>query len=372
LFDEDYQLQDAGFVRVPATARMSGTTPSYQLMQFAEGITVKKAGFLYIYLSNESEKITDVHFDDFSIEHKQSPVLQEDHYFPFGMQMNLLGFQRMVSKENKYLYNGKERQTDFDLDWYDYGARMYDAQIGRFHVQDRYSEKYLDFSPYQYAANNSISNIDINGDSIINLSRTEINALVKDLNLIYKEQYGKEGFSVHERTKSKQVRTNDWSFMDPSTWGNILEKAEYKTVTTTDYAIAANEDFDWSTDKYTSAMKDLISSPGSVYVDIVADNGEEFVRAVPNGMKDSGLLKGFGGGFTESSRSVLLSDRLPATTNNNKSNTWTLGSVALHELLYHIHPQGLRERNPNKMRNYYNIKTGKPHPAGDNQKPGLK
>jgi len=43
---------------------------------------------------------------------------------------------------------------------------MYDAQLGRFHTQDAYAEKYLDFSPYQYAANNPINFIDVNGDSI--------------------------------------------------------------------------------------------------------------------------------------------------------------------------------------------------------------
>jgi uncharacterized protein RhaS with RHS repeats len=43
---------------------------------------------------------------------------------------------------------------------------MYDPALGRFHVQDRFAEKYFDFTPYQYGANNPILNIDVNGDSL--------------------------------------------------------------------------------------------------------------------------------------------------------------------------------------------------------------
>jgi RHS repeat-associated protein len=67
---------------------------------------------------------------------------------------------------NNYLYNGKEFQSELGLDWYDYGARMYDAALGRFHTQDRFAEKYLDWTPYQYAGNNPILFIDVNGERL--------------------------------------------------------------------------------------------------------------------------------------------------------------------------------------------------------------
>jgi RHS repeat-associated protein len=51
--------------------------------------------------------------------------------------------------------------------WYDYGARFYDPQIGRFTTQDAYAEKYLNLTPYQYGGNNPILFIDFNGDSLV-------------------------------------------------------------------------------------------------------------------------------------------------------------------------------------------------------------
>jgi len=89
-------------------------------------------------------------------------VCQENHYYSFGLRMADLGSEH----DNPYLYNGKEFQPDLELNWYDYGARMYDPALGRFHTQDRFAEKYFPLSPYQYAANNPVCNIDVNGDSI--------------------------------------------------------------------------------------------------------------------------------------------------------------------------------------------------------------
>ncbi len=92
----------------------------------------------------------------------QSGAVEEtNHYYPFG------GVFASTGNVQPYKYNGKELDTEKGLNWYDYGARMYDPALGRFHTNDRFAEKYLSMSPYQYGANNPIRNIDVNGDSII-------------------------------------------------------------------------------------------------------------------------------------------------------------------------------------------------------------
>tara|TARA_Y100000114_G_C11762966_1_gene330982 strand:+ start:125 stop:319 length:195 start_codon:yes stop_codon:yes gene_type:complete len=61
-----------------------------------------------------------------------------------------------LPKSNRFKYNGKELNEEFDLDWYNYGARNYDSQIGRFSTIDPLADKYHFQTPYVYAANNPI------------------------------------------------------------------------------------------------------------------------------------------------------------------------------------------------------------------------
>lgn len=72
----------------------------------------------------------------------------------------------MKIKGQCYLYNGKELIEDAGLQYYDYGARMYDPVIGRWVVVDIASEEYFSFSPYIYALNTPINAIDPDGKRV--------------------------------------------------------------------------------------------------------------------------------------------------------------------------------------------------------------
>jgi RHS repeat-associated protein len=85
-------------------------------------------------------------------------VLQEDEYYSFGLRHGLYD----ASNNNRYLYNGKELQTDL-ANQYDYGARFYDPVIGRWTAVDPLAEESRRWSVYNYTDNDPINNIDPDG-----------------------------------------------------------------------------------------------------------------------------------------------------------------------------------------------------------------
>ena len=127
---------------------------------------------------------------------QQLKIVEQNHYYPFGLRhTNYSGGKMQVVKEQefkrmaptpeellsyKYKYNGKEYQDELGLNFYDYGARNYDAALGRWMNIDPLAEKLFDFSPYTYAINNPTYFVDPDGKQI-------------DISLVYKkDKYGNE------------------------------------------------------------------------------------------------------------------------------------------------------------------------------------
>ena len=123
-------------------------------------------------------------------------VQETNHYYPFG------GVFASTGNVQPYKYNGKELDTKKGLNWYDYGARHYDATLGRWFVVDPLAEKYYSSSPFVYCGNNPINYIDFNGMSYDGYTIDE-NGLMERVNdeghNLYDVIYNKKNYSSEDR-----------------------------------------------------------------------------------------------------------------------------------------------------------------------------
>jgi len=74
---------------------------------------------------------------------------------------------RIRAGSKDYLYNGKEFNEDLGLNWSDYGARWYDAAIGRWNAVDPMADQYPAWSPYTYALDSPILFVDPDGRYVV-------------------------------------------------------------------------------------------------------------------------------------------------------------------------------------------------------------
>jgi RHS repeat-associated protein len=128
------------------------------------GLTANREVDIEVICENTSS--TPVFFDELTVKVQSVPtviLVQENHYMPFGLGMRGLDWVAPNQREDRFQYNGKEEQSDFDLNLYDYHARQYDPQIGRMTSVDPHAENYESWTSYNYVGNNPILIIDPDG-----------------------------------------------------------------------------------------------------------------------------------------------------------------------------------------------------------------
>lgn len=139
--DEDYNLVTGGY----APLQDNFADPDAFQHLTLEYIP-QQDGYLFVYLSDESQQPTEVYFDDFKVTHE---VLIKDPQL----------------ETYRYGFNGKEKDSkgEFGLNHYYYGFRIYNPSIAKFLSVDPLTDSYPMLTPYQFASNRPIDGVDLDG-----------------------------------------------------------------------------------------------------------------------------------------------------------------------------------------------------------------
>ncbi|PWU01082.1 MAG: hypothetical protein C5B52_07830 [Bacteroidetes bacterium] len=180
LFDEQFNMvsSSSGTRQINSNADTKGTMAEL-------GKIMSTNGYLYVYLSNESPM--DVYFENFQVTHHRGRILDENHYYLFGLPIAGLSSRALKTGyiPNRFLFISKEFQIkEFsdgsELSLFDFGSRFYDAQIGRWGAIDPNCEKMDRFSPFNYGFDNPIRFLDPDGKEPVPLPTPKLDETPSD------------------------------------------------------------------------------------------------------------------------------------------------------------------------------------------------
>jgi len=164
-FDEQFKFVSQNSEVIQVTTEGTGQT-IYRVQANAK--TATKNGFVYIYVSNESNNLG--YFDNLQITHEHGPLVQEDHYYPYGLGMAGISSSAISGiVANAYKANGGtelgsgEWSDGKGLELYETTFRSFDAQIGRFMQVDPLMESSANFSGYAFGGDNPSIFVDPSG-----------------------------------------------------------------------------------------------------------------------------------------------------------------------------------------------------------------
>lgn len=158
ILDEQFKYVSGGFDMVGTATNTNGTFKDHAI---TGSITISKNGYIYVFCSNESQY--NVFFDNLQVIHDRGPILEETHYYPFGLTMAGISSKAVGFIPNSYQFNGGNelQSAEFSdrsgLDLYDATNRMFDPQLGRFWQIDELAEANWEWTPYNFGLNNPIS-----------------------------------------------------------------------------------------------------------------------------------------------------------------------------------------------------------------------
>jgi RHS repeat-associated protein len=226
-FDEQLRCVGGGYSKVGNSGVVK---PHFAELQ---GIAVSKNGFVYIYCSNESP--VPVYFDNIQVVHDRGALLEETHYYPFGLVMSGISSKAAGKIDNKYKYSKKELQSNefsdnSGLDLYDFGARYYDPQLGMWHSIDPLAGKYPSLSPYIYAFNNPMLFVDPDGrDNVVYLYVADESVNKRQLKAIARqatENFATMGLKTKVKIFKGKFDANSYGKLDNTDAVAVIGKRE--------------------------------------------------------------------------------------------------------------------------------------------------
>jgi RHS repeat-associated protein len=165
-FDERFKFveaADGGLAQQQVASSVTGSGASLTI----SNVKAPKNGYAFVYVSNQS--YNDVYFDNLQVQVAIGNIIEENHYYSYGLKITTLSSKKFGDSyegnlKNNYLYQGAFAEMDDDIGWNDFALRNYDPQIGRWVQQDPYQEF---ASPYVGMGGDPINLTDPSGGSVI-------------------------------------------------------------------------------------------------------------------------------------------------------------------------------------------------------------
>ena len=219
----------------PQSGAVAVTTAGTLKVLGYTGLPITKNGFLYIWVSNETPG-WDAFFDNLVVKQYAGPLLEETHYYPFGLTMAAISSKALKPfyAENKFRFNkgselsNKEFSDGTGLEMYETHLRDLDPQLGRWWQID--PKPNMGESPYASMGNNPILRNDPLGDTIkasaaivklVNARARGTFGSDRKGNLKLLKKNGAAGFSTYYRDKLMKAMASTSTIQ-------IKEKVEIK------------------------------------------------------------------------------------------------------------------------------------------------